>query len=91
MPSTHIRWSFGGLPTCSAYFGAGRSGDDAFSCLGMDTVTSRRSPLPVMTLKEISALPDATAAAICSATALAVVTGLPRASTMTSPATSSFA
>ena len=72
------------LPSArSSYLGPGKIGADFF---GTGTVTSRRSPLLFTTLSEM--LSDA--AAMLLATACAVSTGLPAASTMTSPATIPF-
>src|SRR5436190_10187916 len=69
------------------YFGPGKNGaDPPAGFFGTGTVTSRRSPLLLTTLREM--LSDA--AAMLLATACAVSTGLPAASTMTSPMTISF-
>src|SRR5262245_17099302 len=71
------------------YLGPGTIGDEpAAGFLETGTVTSRCSPLLLMSLKET--LPNADPAAMLLATACALSTFLPPASTMTSPATIPF-
>src|SRR6476659_11057177 len=75
--------------SCAAYLGPGTIRDEpAAGFSGTGTVTSRCSPLLFMTLKET--LPDAEPVAMLLATARAVATFLPPASTMTSPVTIPF-
>jgi hypothetical protein len=77
-----------GLLVTRTYLGPGTIGEPAAGFLGTGTVTFRCSPLLFMTLKET--LPDADPAAMLLATACALSTFLPPASTMTSPATIPF-
>src|SRR5215467_655825 len=89
--SNHVHHNASPHPSVAsrAYLGAGTIGaEPAAGFFGIGTVTSRCSPLPFMTLKET--LPDSDPAAMLLATACAVSTALPPASTMTSPATIPF-